>query len=506
MRPAMRLVAAAPILGALLAVGACAKPQTVTSQGSVSAQEFRITTASTEARNHYMVGERLLDVGRPQEAIVHFRKAVELDSTFAYAYLGIAQAAASTQEFKENVDAAGRVIEGKSDGEKLLLDINRTFLANNAEGTLELAQKLTQTYPNSPRAWLVLGNAQQALNQHAAARESYQRALAIDRNMFAARSALAFSYRQFEPRDLAKAKESADLVVASAPEEAKSYEVLGDVYRAMNQLQQARDAYAMAVQKDSTLAVARLKVGHINSFLGNYADARASYDAALAGAKEGNRVTYANYRAFTHVHAGDARAALNELALVERSAGRAGIPEHQVGGLRIFTLTNAAVIALHTGAREAEPIINQLKTVIRSDAARVGDTAYTRQQEAQILFWESQLAARRGDFATAASKAEEHKKLVEGDRNPRRLEAYHALRGLIELRKGNHQAAVEHYRQANLTDEYVRYHLALALEGAGQSEEAKKIFAEVGSFNFNSVAFALVRADALKRAGAAKTG
>jgi tetratricopeptide (TPR) repeat protein len=502
----MRLVAAVPLLGALIVAGACAKPQTVTSQGSVSVQEFQITTASADARSHYMIGERLLDVGRPQEAIVHFRKAVELDSTFAYAYLGVAQSAASAQEFKENLDAAGRFIEGKSNGEKLLLEINRTFLTNNAEGTLQLAQQLTQAYPNSPRAWLVLGNAQQALNQHAASRESFQRALVLDRNMYAARAALTFSLRQFEPRDFAKAKEQADLAVASSPQEAKSYELLGDVLRGMNDLPGAREAYMSAVQRDSALGVALLKVGHINSFLGNYAQARASYDAALATAKEGNKVTYANYRAFTAVHAGDTRAALTELAGVERSATRLGLPEHQIGGQRIFTLQNAAIIALHTGAREAEPIINQLKAVIRADAARVADTAYTRQQEAQILVWESQLAARKGDFATAASKAEEHKKLVENDRNPRRLEAYHGLLGLIELRKGNHATAAEHYRQANLTDEYTRYHLALALEGAGQTEEAKKIFAEVGAFNFNSVGFALVRADALKRAGAATTG
>ena len=502
MRPATRLLAAAPLLGAIVIVGACAKPQSVTSQGAVAVQEFRITTTSDEARSHYAMGERLLDVGRSQEANAHFRKAVELDSTFAYAYLGIANSAASAPEFKANVDAAARHIEGKSEAERILLEVSRTFITNDAEGRLELAQRLTQAHPNSPRAWLVLGNAQQALNQHVAARESFQRALALDRNMFAARTALATSYRAFEPRGLAQAKAQAELAVASAPEEAKGYEFLGDVYRAMNELQQARDAYMMAVQKDSTLAVARLKVGHINSFLGNYAEARASYDAAIAGATEANKVTFANYRAFAHVHAGDARAALNELAQVERLAVRSNIPDHQVGGLRTFTLTNAAAIALHNGlTRDAELIINQLKTVVRADAARVADAAYTRQQEAQILFWESRLAARKGDLATAAAKAEEHRKLVEADRNPRRLEGYHFLLGLIELRKGNHQAAVDHYRQANLADEYVRYHLALALEGAGQTEEAKRIFADVGAYNFNSVAFALVRADAQKRAG-----
>jgi tetratricopeptide (TPR) repeat protein len=326
--------------------------------------------------------------------------------------------------------------------------------------------------------------------------------------MYAARSALGFSYLFGEPRDLAQAKQQMEAAIASAPEEAKGYEFLGDVYRAMNELQQARDAYARALQKDSTLAVARLKMGHINSFLGNYAEARANYDTAIAGAKEGAKVGYAGFRALTHLHAGDPRAALNELASTERSATRLGIPEHQVGGLRIGTLTTAAQIALHHGmAREAELIINQLKTVTRTDATRVGDTSYTRQQEAVLLSWESQLAARKGDFATAASKAEEHKRLVEGNRNPRKLETYHALLGLIELRKGNHQPAVEHYRQSDLTsDVYNKYHLALALEGAGQAEEARRLFQEVASYNFNSIGFALARADAQKRAGTAKTG
>jgi tetratricopeptide (TPR) repeat protein len=299
-----------------------------------------------------------------------------------------------------------------------------------------------------------------------------------------------------------------EAAIASAPGEAKGYEFLGDAYRAMNRLELARSAYTRAFQVDSTLGVARLKVGHINSFLGNYAEAREHYDAAIAGAREGLKVGYANFRALTHVHGGDPRGALAELAEVERSATRLGIPEHQVGGARIGTLSLAAQIALHHGlTNEAASIIDQLAAVTRADAARVGDTSYTRQQEATLLAWESQLAARKGDFAVAASKAEEHKRLVEGDRNPRRLETYHALLGLIELRKGNHQAAAEHYRQSDLTtDVYNKYHLALALEGAGQASEARRLFQEVGAYNFNSIGFALARADARKRAGTGETG
>ena len=48
---------------------------------------------------------------------------------------------------------------------------------------------------------------------------------------------------------------------------------------------------------------------------------------------------------------------------------------------------------------------------------------------------------------------------------------------------------------------YNKYHLALALDGAQQTHEARKLFKEVGEWSFNNVGYALVRKDALARAG-----
>jgi hypothetical protein len=49
---------------------------------------------------------------------------------------------------------------------------------------------------------------------------------------------------------------------------------------------------------------------------------------------------------------------------------------------------------------------------------------------------------------------------------------------------------------------FPRYQLGLAEQGAGNETEARRLFQEVADFNFNSVDFALVRADAAKRAAA----
>ena len=486
---------------AIVAGGAHAQAVAVSEKaGAVArAEEFPITTASASARTHFAVGQRLLDVGRPREAREHFRLAVEQDPSFAYGYLNLAAAAASAPEFKENLDRAAANLTGKSDAERILVDINRTFLDNNAERRIELAQKLVAAYPSSARAWVVLGNALGALNRHEQARESYNRAIALDPKMFLAQSALGFSFLFSEPRDLTKAKWHMEQAIAADPPEAKGYEQLGDVHRALNQLEQARDAYSRAVDKDPKLAVAVLKKGHINSFLGNYAEARAAYDAAIADGKEVEKPTYGVYRAYASVHAGQPKAAIEELTAVARSAEKT-VPSKQVNGAKAFALVSALQIALHNDLLDdAQRVLAAYAPVVRADAKAVNDANNTRLTEAGILSWESQLAARRGDFAKALAKANEHKRLVENDQNPRRLETYHSLLGLIELRKKAFAEAIPHYRQADLTDVYQKYHLALALEAAGQSAEARKLFQDVASWNFNSVGFALTRRDAMKR-------
>jgi tetratricopeptide (TPR) repeat protein len=209
------------------------------------------------------------------------------------------------------------------------------------------------------------------------------------------------------------------------------------------------------------------------------------------------------YRAYTNLHAGQPKAAIDELTEVARSAD-AAVPSKQINGAKAFALVSAVQIALHNDLLEdAERVLGQYSPVVRADAQAVNDASNTRLTEAGILAWESQLAARRGDFATALAKANEHRRLVENDQNPRRFETYHSLLGLIELRKKEFAQAIPHFRQADLTDIYQKYHLALALEGAGQSAEARKLFQEVATWNFNSVGFALTRRDAMRKATAA---
>ena len=91
--------------------------------------------------------------------------------------------------------------------------------------------------------------------------------------------------------------------------------------------------------------------------------------------------------------------------------------------------------------------------------------------------------------------------LVESDDNPRRLEPHHYVLGMAYLKQGDYPKAAMHLRQADYENSmFIRYHLALAEEGAGDAAQAATYFSDVANFNFNSVGFALLREEAMARA------
>jgi tetratricopeptide (TPR) repeat protein len=461
-----------------------------------------VTTSSDAARSLYTEGLYFLDVGRGVQAREIFRAAAAEDPGFALAYYGQSNAALSFAEFQHSLDTATEHSEGISDGERMLIDINRSFLSNDAAAGLALARELVEKYPESARAWTVLAGMQANQNDNLGARASNEKALGLEQNAPAALSGLAVNNLFGEPKDFATAEDWAKKFIAAYPDEAKGYEVLGDIKRAQDNLEAALEAYNNASRIDPTLELAAHKRGHVNSFLGNIEDARAAYDEAIAIAPAESKASYAVYKGFTNIHGGDIAAAIDELEALADQVGPMGTPDDQVKGVQVFALSSAAFAAMHAGLFDrAEPIVARRNALQMSIAEDVGTDDARRLQEANCQFFDGLLAAYEGNAEAAAEHANALADLVEGDDNPRRYEPAHWVFGVSALKAGDYAEAVKQLRQADFANNmFVRYHLALAEEGLGNTGEAKKLFTEVASFNFNSVGFALTQEDAAARA------
>lgn len=479
-----------------------ASPETAPAKVEVViSTEIPVTTSSEEARALYSEGQYLVDVGRGVQAREKFMAAEAVDPGFALAYYGRSNAALSFAEFQHSLDAAMEHSEGISDGERMQIEINRTFLSNNSATGLELAEDLTEKYPASARAWIILAGMQANENDNLGARASNMKALELEENSAAALAGLSNNYLFGEPRDFSTAEMWANKFIAAYPGEAKGYEVLGDIKRAQNNLEGALEAYNTASKMDPTLEAAAHKRGHVNSFLGNIPEARAAYDEAIALAPPESRAGFAVYKGFTNIHGGDIPAAIDELEALADQVESMGTPEDQVKGSQVFALDSAAFAAMHAGLFErAESIVARRDALAMSIAEDVGTDDARRLQEANCQFFDGLLAAYEGNADAAAAHANAIMALLEGDENPRKNEPAHWVLGVIALNNEDYAVAVEQLRQADFANTmFVRYQLALAEEGLGNTEEAKRLFADVANYNFNSVGFALMRKDAAAR-------
>ena len=111
----------------------------------------------------------------------------------------------------------------------MLLEVNKLFLTNNFDAQLALAKQLTDKYPNSPRAWLVLAAAQAALNQFDEQRATLAKVTELAPGFSPAAFTLAGSYLFNEPTDFAKAEKYYRQAITLAPGNDMYYWSLGDV-------------------------------------------------------------------------------------------------------------------------------------------------------------------------------------------------------------------------------------------------------------------------------------
>jgi len=465
------------------------------------ATDIPITTKSDQALNTFNEARTLMDLGKIIDANQMFEKSLEYDPDFVLGYVNAANTSASVMELNQHLEKAKQSESEISEGEQILLQISETFLTNNTEERLELAKKLTEIYPESPRAWTTLGSvyASQKLNEEA--RRATANALELDPDFLLANTQLGFSYLFNEPKDLSKAEAHMKDAISIFPEEATLYVNLGDVYRGQQELEMALNAYTKAVEMDPDNTVAKVKQGHVNSFLGNYEDARANYDAALNQADPVNYGGFANFKAFTHLYEGNPNAAVEELEANLETIDGLDITESEKLGNKIQTTTNIASIQLHHGMLDdLTGTVENLEALRRQQMDIIDNPMFVANQEALIAYWNGLEAAKKGDYDEAKLLAAENREFVENVKNPLKYQDSEHLLGVIELWQGNYELAIEHLKEGSLdNDVHVKYQLALAQEGAGNDAIAQELFKEVATWNFNSVNFALVRGAAMEK-------
>ncbi len=452
-----------------------------------------ITTASPQAKKTFLTGMEALDMGRPIDAHETFVQATQRDPNFVMGHLMSALTADSFEEFLTSFKRAETISARASESENILVQIVRANLDNNVDKALELSQQLVNVNPESPRALLWLAGGLEGVNKNVEAREVLDQAIAMAPDFVPAYFQAGNNYMFNEPKDLKKAEEMFLKAAELAPEEANSYDLLGDVYRSQGDLEKARDAYTKAAEYSGADGSPYQQRGHVNSFLGDYDAARADYDKSIEMGRSNQKAAFAVYKAYVNIHAGKPSQAIKELEAIAAETSNTSS--------MLFALSSAYWIALHHNMHNKAQSIHNLWKTIRMQQAELGGTEeLLRNGKADVVYREGLLACSKRQYNTANAKAEEFAKLVEPDADPRKMERYHQLKGTIALEQKSYNKAIEEFQKGDIQNNmYVKYLLGKSYEGAKKMEEAVALYNEVATHNFNGVGEALARQEVLPK-------
>jgi tetratricopeptide (TPR) repeat protein len=110
-------------------------------------------------QKYFESGQRYYAEGKYREAVIQFRNATQVDSTFAAAHYQLAQAYLKVQDWQHAYTELGRTLELQSDNYKAQVDIANLLIAGNE---LKMAQEhtdvLAEKQPNDPDTHIVLAN------------------------------------------------------------------------------------------------------------------------------------------------------------------------------------------------------------------------------------------------------------------------------------------------------------------------------------------------------------
>lgn len=467
-------------------------------QNSSINEELTMSTQSEEAKEALETALFYFDLYDQDKAREYANMAIEADPNFAMAYLIRAYGSNNSSDFSRNINKADELSTNASPAEKAMIAMGKTYLKGDVEERLMHAKEVVEAVPNSSRAYIALGNVYSDMNDYQQAREAYKKAAELSPGWLGSYVMLANSYIFEDPKDTYSAIENAKKVTELAPDAALAYIQLGDAYRSDNNLMEAAKQYEMASTKDPENAIALIKLGHANTYLGKYDEARQNYRKAIE--IDDAPIGAANYEAYTYLYEGNPDNAMAALDKYMNDMSNMGIPEEEQDNAKMFTLNSLSWVAFDKGNAEKLKELNDMRKSVSSNISNaIGTNESKAQMEADQLFWAAMADIVEGNYDQAEQETEQMKTALLPIKDPNKLEDYHFAKGEIAYKQDNFSDAIEHFEEANLQNQYHKYMLAQAHEKAGDQRAADLLYTEIANYNFNSIDYALVRNEVMNK-------
>ncbi len=424
-----------------------------------------VTTHSEAAYRYYLEGVTLYDQFYWNEAEAAFRKAVELDSTFAMALYSLSTLSRG-EERRRFADKALRYSENASDLERSYIEAYGAFVDGDYDECIRRLECTADRWPDDKMTHFTmaliytrfLGDYERAIHQ-------CKLTLEIDPLFKRAYNQMAYAYERLGEGDSSLL--AINKYISLAPDEANPYDTRGDLYAYAGKLDRAIDSYRKA--NNLKPGFSTLKTGNMYLFQRRYAEAESCYKLVASGSDKWNRSEARLLLAIVPLYQGKFNEALKVL-----DQGIAADEMDQTLGryyAEKYRLTAKIYLELGDYDRAVEEALRSRDVFLK---------AYPENMLLALHFYVHMLA-RVGRINEAEEAIKQMETQIDSDILSK-SEAYWAVKGSIASAKGRLGEAIKLFEKslASAPDPvfYVRARLGEAYLEAGRLEQAVTVMSE----------------------------
>lgn len=395
-----------------------------TQKEPVAPAKLTLTSKSPEAVKEFEAGQALAIAARGDEALPHFKKALELDPEFARAMAAVALNTPGP-EGSDMLAKAGTLAEKLPDGEKSVIEGQ---IAMRAGDPVKARERFEHALSVAPGEWwldLTLAEISNGRDDAAALKYSED---AIKLNPTAAQPYNIMAYTYARQKEWDKAITAAKKQVELAPTEPNPLDSLAEIEMWSGKFDDADKHFVKATTVEPKFTLAWQGAELARAYKGDFKGAYEANDKYAAGTAPGQKFDALLDKAWLQFAEGKLPDALKSIDAVEKDAAAQKLPVYAWAGLdRVAILATAGKLA---DAKKVHADIVKRSEQLTGD----GRYAFMQNYRLQAL----RLAMLEGKPAPDADKlladqVTDGKRLGD-DKNEAGLEAY--MHGLIAWAKG----------------------------------------------------------------------
>ena len=434
-----------------------------------------ITTNSDQAREEFLIARDLFDKIRYQDAKEYLERAIGYDSTFALAYIYLANTIPNVTERYALLEKAKSYSEKASKGERLYILGYEAGTYGYSKKQESYFQELVEAYPNDERAMTDLGNFYFSQREYDKAIVYYKRASQLNPKFSLPYNQMGYIYRY--QKNYQAAEESFKKYIKLIPDDPNPYDSYAELLLKMGEYELSIENYEKALEIDPDFAPSHLGIASNLIYMHEYQKARAQLIHLYKIAHDDVQRINAHFGlAISYLAEDQIDNALNEIEKLYQMAK----DENDISSMIDHSYVMALILYEFDRLAEAEQKLNQSKELLEGADILEG---IKNNLERRYWYHKSRLAIKENHMEEASNYAENYHQKAELTENPTQMMTYHTLSGLIANADKNYSMAISEFQKSNLDDPFNRYQLAQAYTQNGNKDKAIEELDYVVNYN-----------------------